>query len=62
MVTMETDVEELLNLVINTGKEVDDAVAQLRNMSEVVKKGMEQAQEELRKEADNQIWQEGILR
>ena len=31
-------------------------------MSEVVKKGVEQAQEELRKEADNQIWQEGILR
>jgi len=62
MVTMDTDVEELLSLVISTGKDIDEAVAQLKNMSEVVKKGVEQAQEELRKEADNQIWQEGILR
>ena len=29
---------------------------------QVVKNGVAQAQEELRKEADNQIWQEGILR
>ena len=28
----------------------------------MVKNGVAQAQEELRKEADNQIWQEGILR
>ena len=32
------------------------------NMSEVIKNGVKQAQDELRKEADNQIWQEGILR
>ena len=37
-------------------------VTQLHTMSEVVKSGVAQAQEELRKEADNQIWQEGILR
>ena len=62
MVTMETEVEELLTLVINCGKDIDDAVNQLQSMSEVVKNGVAQAQEELRKEADNQIWQEGILR
>jgi len=62
MVTMETEVEELLNLVINCGKDIDEAVTQLHTMSEVVKNGVAQAQEELRKEADNQIWQEGILR
>ena len=62
MVTMETDVEELLNLVINCGKDIDEAVSQLETLSEVVKKGMEQAQEELKKEADNQLWQEGLLR
>ena len=32
------------------------------NFLQVVKNGVAQAQEELRKEADNQIWQEGILR
>ena len=62
MVTMDTDVEELLNLVINCGKDIDEAVSQLETLSEVVKKGMEQAQEELRKEVDNQLWQEGLLR
>lgn len=62
MVTMDTDVEELLSLVISTGKEIDNAVERLQNMSEVVKKGMMQAQDELRQETDNQIWQEGILR
>merc|ERR1719270_1233850 len=62
MVTMETEVEELLSLVINCGKDIDEAVTQLHTMSEVVKNGVAQAQEELRKEADNQIWQKGILR
>lgn len=62
MVTMETEVEELLTLVINCGKDIDEAVNQLQTMSEVVKSGVAQAQEELQKEADNQIWQEGILR
>lgn len=62
MVTMDTDVEELLSLVINCGKDIDEAVSQLETLSEVVKKGMVQAQDELRKEADNQLWQEGLLR
>ena len=62
MVTMETEVEELLGLVISTGKEIDESVAQLQTMSEVVKRGVLQAQDELRKETENQIWQEGILR
>ena len=62
MVTMDTDVEELLSLVINCGKDIDEAVSHLENLSEVVKKGMIQAQDELQKEADNQLWQEGLLR
>ena len=62
MVTMDTDVEELLNLVINCGKDIDEAVNQLENLSEVVKRGMEQAQDELSKEAEDQLWQEGLLR
>ena len=62
MVTMETDVEELLALVLNTGRDIDEAVVQLQTMTEVVKRGVQQAQDELKRESDNQIWQEGILR
>ena len=62
MVSMETDVEELLGLVLKSGTDLDDKVYQLQNMSELVKKGIEQAQTDLRKESDDLIWQEGILR
>ncbi len=37
-------------------------LAQLQNMSEVIRKGIEQAQGELQRESDEAIWQEGILR
>jgi len=62
MVSMGTDVEELLKLVIKSGLELDEQLAQLQNMSELIKKGIEQAQGELQKENDEAIWQEGILR
>ena len=62
MVSMETDVEELLGLVTRTGLELADQVNQLQSMSEMVRKGIEDAQNELRKESDEMIWQEGILR
>lgn len=62
MVSMDTDVEELLALVIRTGLALDEEVDQLHNMSEMVRKGIEQAQNDLRKESDEAIWQEGILR
>ena len=62
MVSMETDVEELLGLVTRTGLELEDQVHKLQSMSEMVRKGIEDAQNELRKESDEMIWQEGILR
>ena len=62
MVSMETDVEELLGLVTRTGLELADQVHTLQSMSEMVQKGIEDAQNELRKESDEMIWQEGILR
>ena len=48
MVSMETDVSELLTLVVKTGNELDEQVAQLNNMGEVIRRGIEQAQGELR--------------
>ena len=59
---METDVEELLALVTRTGVDLDEQVNKLQNMSELVRKGIEQAQTDLQKENDEAIWQEGILR
>ena len=62
MVSMETDVSELLTLVVKTGIELDEQVAQLNNMGEVIRRGIEQAQGELRRDADDALLQEGILR
>lgn len=39
MVTEDTDVDELLDLVISAGKEVEESSRALTNMTEVLKKG-----------------------
>ncbi|XP_072931649.1 pyridoxal-dependent decarboxylase domain-containing protein 1 [Epargyreus clarus] len=58
MVTADTDVDELLDLVISAGKEVEESSKVLTDMTEVLKKGIEAAQAELERSA----WQEGLLR
>ena len=39
MVSMETDVEELLSLVVSTGSELDDQIVKLSQMGDLVRKG-----------------------
>ncbi|XP_068631715.1 pyridoxal-dependent decarboxylase domain-containing protein 1 [Battus philenor] len=58
MVTADTDVDELLDLVVSAGKDVEDNSKALTDMTEVLKKGIEEAQADLEREA----WQEGLLR
>ncbi|XP_067005760.2 pyridoxal-dependent decarboxylase domain-containing protein 1 isoform X2 [Anabrus simplex] len=62
MVTAETDVEELLGLVVTVGREVEESSRFLETMTEIVKKGIETATLDLQKENEERLWQEGILR
>ncbi|KAK6623817.1 hypothetical protein RUM44_010673 [Polyplax serrata] len=62
MVTADTDVEELLSLVTSIGKNVEESSKDLENMVEIVKKGIETATNDLQKENEERLWQEGILR
>ena len=62
MVTSETDISELLSLVVATGKEIESSSKFLSQMTEVVKKGIETATADLQRENDERLWQEGILR
>ncbi|ODN06081.1 Pyridoxal-dependent decarboxylase domain-containing protein 1 [Orchesella cincta] len=62
MVTEDTDVKELVRLVIATGLEIEESSEFLDRMSELVRKGIEKATEELKKEAEEAMWEEGILR
>uniref|UniRef100_A0A1B0EXK2 Pyridoxal-dependent decarboxylase domain-containing protein 1 n=1 Tax=Phlebotomus papatasi TaxID=29031 RepID=A0A1B0EXK2_PHLPP len=62
MVTEETDVEELLDVVISVGKSVQENSRVLDSMSEIVKKGIETVTADLQRESDEKLWQDGILR
>ncbi|KAF5295217.1 hypothetical protein FQR65_LT10501 [Abscondita terminalis] len=62
MLTAQSDVEELLNLVIRVGQSVEENSRVLDSMSEIVKRGIETATLDLQKENEERIWQEGILR
>ncbi|CRK91173.1 CLUMA_CG004858, isoform A [Clunio marinus] len=62
MVTSETDIEELLDLVVNAGNELQESSKVLDSMAEVIKKGIEAVETDLRKEADERVWNDGILR
>lgn len=62
MVTSETDIEELLDLVIGAGNEIQESSKVLDSMAEVIKAGIRAAENDLQKEADEKLWNEGILR
>uniref|UniRef100_A0A1I8P2F7 Pyridoxal-dependent decarboxylase domain-containing protein 1 n=1 Tax=Stomoxys calcitrans TaxID=35570 RepID=A0A1I8P2F7_STOCA len=62
MVTHETDVDELLDLVVSVGRNVQENSRVLDTMSEIVKRGIEAATADLQRESDEKLWQEGILR
>ncbi|XP_031628115.1 pyridoxal-dependent decarboxylase domain-containing protein 1 [Contarinia nasturtii] len=62
MVTEDTDVEELLDLVISIGRSVQENSRVLDSMSEIVKKGIETASADLQRESDEKLLSDGILR
>ncbi|XP_050542353.1 pyridoxal-dependent decarboxylase domain-containing protein 1 [Daktulosphaira vitifoliae] len=62
MVTADTDVAELLSLVQSTGIKEEESSKYIDSMAELVKKGIETATVDLKKESEDKIWQEGILR
>jgi hypothetical protein len=62
MVTSETDIEELLELVVTAGNEILESSKVLDSMAEVIKASITAAECELQKEADEKLWNDGILR
>ncbi|XP_076459131.1 putative pyridoxal-dependent decarboxylase domain-containing protein 2 [Babylonia areolata] len=62
LITRDTDVEELVQLVQSTGREVEESSKFLESMSELIRKGIEEANQELQKEHHNKLAQEGVLR
>lgn len=62
LVTMETDLEELIAIVYTAGKDVEESSKFLETMSDIVKQGIVKAAEDLVKENQEKLLQEGVLR
>ncbi|ESO89261.1 hypothetical protein LOTGIDRAFT_52276, partial [Lottia gigantea] len=62
LITSNTDVEELIALVQSTGKEIEESSKYLESLSEIIKKNIETANQELQKENESKLLQEGVMR
>lgn len=62
MVVAATDVSALAELVRQTGLDIEASTLALETMAVMVRKGIEEAQAELQRETEEQLWQEGLLR
>lgn len=62
MITGDSDIEQLLGLVISVGKRVQENSKVLDTMTEIVKKGIETVTADLQRESEEKLWSEGILR
>ncbi|CAL1526299.1 unnamed protein product [Lymnaea stagnalis] len=62
LITSDTDVDELVSLVYSTGKEVEESSKFLESMSEMIRKGIAEANKELEKENTEKLMHEGVLR
>ncbi|XP_072030230.1 putative pyridoxal-dependent decarboxylase domain-containing protein 2 isoform X3 [Amphiura filiformis] len=62
MVNPGTDLDEVVDLIWVTGKELEDSSKFLETMTDLVLKGIEEAQKELEKENENKLIEEGVLR
>ena len=58
LITEETELEELIGLVYASGKEVEESSKFIETMADVVKKGIEKANEDLMKENQEKLLQE----
>ncbi|XP_078097011.1 pyridoxal-dependent decarboxylase domain-containing protein 1 isoform X2 [Mustelus asterias] len=62
MVTDNLDVPELVETIATTGKEIEESSKLLENMTEVVRKGIIEAEQQLQKANEAKLREEGVLR
>nr|XP_060642319.1 pyridoxal-dependent decarboxylase domain-containing protein 1 [Anolis sagrei ordinatus] len=62
MATEDLDVSELVETIAATGREIEENSRLLENMTEVVRKGIEEAQVQLQKANEERLLEEGLLR
>ncbi|XP_074511138.1 pyridoxal-dependent decarboxylase domain-containing protein 1 isoform X1 [Sebastes fasciatus] len=62
MVTEDVDVSELVDTVANLGRDIEESGRLLENMTEVVRKGILEAELQLQKANEEKLMEEGMLR
>ncbi|XP_076443203.1 putative pyridoxal-dependent decarboxylase domain-containing protein 2 [Babylonia areolata] len=62
LITEDTNVQELVELVQLAGREIEESSKFMESMTEMIQKGIQEANQELRKEQENKLLQEGVLR
>ncbi|XP_078274454.1 pyridoxal-dependent decarboxylase domain-containing protein 1 isoform X2 [Rhinoraja longicauda] len=62
MVTDNLDVPELVETIAATGKEIEESSKLLENMTEIVRKGIVEAEQQLQKASEAKLREEGVLR
>ncbi|CAM5143413.1 unnamed protein product [Eretmochelys imbricata] len=62
MVTEDLDVSELVETIAATGREIEENSRLLENMTEVVRRGIQEAQVQLQKANEERLLEEGLLR
>uniref|UniRef100_A0A8D0GTW4 Pyridoxal-dependent decarboxylase domain-containing protein 1 n=1 Tax=Sphenodon punctatus TaxID=8508 RepID=A0A8D0GTW4_SPHPU len=62
MVTEDLDVSELVETIVAMGREIEESSRLLENMTEVVRKGIQEAQVQLQKANEERLLEEGLLR
>ncbi|XP_035510073.1 pyridoxal-dependent decarboxylase domain-containing protein 1 [Morone saxatilis] len=62
MVTEDVDVSELVNTIATLGRDIEESGRLLENMTEVVRKGIMEAELQLQKANEEKLMEEGVMR
>ncbi|XP_071128576.1 putative pyridoxal-dependent decarboxylase domain-containing protein 2 isoform X1 [Mytilus edulis] len=62
LITDDTDVEELIDHVMKCGKEIEESSRYFEALADLIKQGITIANEDLKKESEEKLQQEGVLR
>ncbi|XP_051572000.1 pyridoxal-dependent decarboxylase domain-containing protein 1 isoform X1 [Myxocyprinus asiaticus] len=62
MATEDLDVAELVETIVSLGKDIEESGKLFENMTEVVRKGIQEAEQQLQKANEEKLMEEGVLR
>uniref|UniRef100_A0A914X5C4 Pyridoxal-dependent decarboxylase domain-containing protein 1 n=1 Tax=Plectus sambesii TaxID=2011161 RepID=A0A914X5C4_9BILA len=62
MLADEKDLDDLIAMVAERGKAIEDSAQYMEHLAQLIRQGIEAANEDLRKENDERLMQEGVIR